>query len=103
MEELREKWGSKVEELREKMRHRSWGAGEGGGVMAGADKEKTPLLLLARMYMQDQSAIEELQDFWTLHPKWTEFFLPQVGVWWERYLCSVFHAVEFVRPVRRLP
>ncbi|CAN0055344.1 unnamed protein product [Ascophyllum nodosum] len=77
VEELREKWGSKVEELREKMRHRSWGAGEGGGVMAGADKEKTPLLLLARMYMQDQSAIEELQDFWTLHPKWTEFFLPQ--------------------------
>ena len=81
MEELREEWGSKLEELKENMWHRSLGAADGGGVMGGADREKAPLLLLTRMYIQDQSAIEELQDFWTLDPKWTEFFLPQVGLW----------------------
>ena len=81
MEELREEWGSKLEELKEKMWHRSLGAADGGGVMGGVDREKAPLLLVTRMYMQDQSAIEELQDFWTLDPNWMEFFLPQVGVW----------------------
>lgn len=36
------------------------------------------MLLLARMFAQEQAAIEELEDMWNRDPKWTEFFLPQV-------------------------
>lgn len=74
VEEFRETWASKVEELREKMRNRAWGGVDSTG------GERAPLLLLARMYTQERSAIDELQDMWNRNPKWTEFFLPQVRV-----------------------
>lgn len=63
-------------------RNRGWGGAEGGGGGGGADAldwEWGPLLLLARMFAQEQAAIEDLGDMWKRDPKWTEFFLPQVS------------------------
>lgn len=91
VDELRATWKTKVDELAEKLavarrnRNRRWGGGaegiRGGGGGGGGwvgDGEGAPLLLLARMFAQEQAAIEELGDMWVRDPKWTGFFLPQV-------------------------
>ncbi|CAM9282162.1 unnamed protein product [Pylaiella littoralis] len=91
---LRVRWRSKVDELTGKLaaarRNRGWGGAEGGsggtgsgggsgggggGLLVGG--EGAPLLLLARMFAQEQAAIEDLEVMWNRDPKWTEFFLPQ--------------------------
>ena len=87
IDDLRVTWKSKVDELAGKLsaarRNRGWGGAEGGGGGgSGADGEGAPLLLLARMFAQEQAAIEELGDMWNRDAKWTEFFLPQVRCAW---------------------
>ncbi|CAM9315331.1 unnamed protein product, partial [Ectocarpus sp. 6 AP-2014] len=93
VDKLRATWKTKVDELAEKLaaarrnRNRRWGGAEGsrGGAGGGGgggggwvgDAEGAPLLLLARMFAQEQAAIEELGDMWVRDPKWTGFFLPQ--------------------------
>ncbi|CAB1096719.1 unnamed protein product [Ectocarpus sp. CCAP 1310/34] len=88
VDKLRATWKTKVDELAEKLaaarrnRNRRWGGAEGsrggaGGGGGGGGGWGAPLLLLARMFAQEQAAIEELGDMWVRDPKWTGFFLPQ--------------------------
>ena len=79
-EKFREKWSSTVEELHDIMRyHARDDADKNGGDIEDAHGERAPLLLLAQMYMQEQSAVEGLRDLWASDSKWAEFFLPQVS------------------------
>lgn len=90
MDKARETWASKVDELagrlvaaRQTLHRRSGDGAQGGGGGGGigvftSEGEGAPLLLLARMFAQEQAAIEELEEMWNRDPKWTEFFLPQV-------------------------
>lgn len=62
-----------MDELKDKLRR-----GTSGGNSGGGDGEGAPILLLARMFAQEESAIEGLEEMWNHDPKWTGFFLPQV-------------------------
>lgn len=70
-----------MDELRDKLRRgtsaSSRGGGGGGGGVYG-EGEGAPLLLLAPMFAQEESAFEGLEEMWNRDPRWTFFFLPQV-------------------------
>lgn len=89
---LKRRWASKVDELRDKLRRGTsggGGGGGGGGIGGGVygEGEEAPLLLLARMFAQEESAIEGLEEMWNRDPKWTGFFLPQVR--WKEFLANL--------------